>query len=72
MKLKTFELERAGFTMDEVSRARQRLEGENTRRGGGGGGGGHGGCEEVVKFGKFWEVELPEQKLRDVVMFEYV
>ena len=34
MKLKTFELERAGFTMDEVSRGRQRLETENTRHGG--------------------------------------
>lgn len=34
LKLKTFELERAGFTMDEVSRGRQRLETENTRHGG--------------------------------------
>eukprot|EP00435_Cladocopium_sp_Y103_P018081 s1300_g4.t1 len=31
LKLKTFELERAGFTMDEVSRSRQRLETENTQ-----------------------------------------
>lgn len=31
LKLKTFELERAGFTMDEVSRGRQRLETENTQ-----------------------------------------
>ena len=33
LKLKVFEIERAGFTMEEVSRHRQRLETENTRLG---------------------------------------
>lgn len=34
LKLKVFEIERAGFTMEEVSHSRQRFETENTSLGG--------------------------------------